>query len=155
MRRVTFWRRSSRGVANRYKLLARMVALATVAGAFWATPITQGDSTSAQAKTPGKTYCFNRICHRVKTLAQTRREIGMNRIVSASHYDDCRRDRFNPCGLTSSGERFRANVPDNAASLNFSHKWGASGLRLIESASATKTSSSQEMIPDADTVYPD
>ena len=116
MRRVTFWRRSSRGVANRYKLLARMVALATVAGAFWASPITQGDSTSAQAKTPGKTYCFNRICHRVKTLAQTRREIGMNRIVSASHYDDCRRDRFNPCGLTSSGERFRANVPDNAAS---------------------------------------
>ena len=40
------------------------------------------------------------------------------------------------------------------SSLHFSHKWGASGLRLRESASATKALPSQEMIPDADTVYP-
>ena len=29
---------------------------------------------------------------------------------------ECRRDRFNPCGLTASGEAFRPNDADNAAS---------------------------------------
>ena len=73
-------------------------------------------TSSAQAKTPGKTYCFKGTCHRVKTISETRREIGRRRIVYASHYDHCRRDKFNPCGLTSSGERFRPDSPDNAAS---------------------------------------
>ncbi len=71
---------------------------------------------AAEAKTPGRTYCYKRVCHRVKTIAETRREIGKRRVVYASHYDSCERDRFNPCGLTSSGERFRPNAPDNAAS---------------------------------------
>ena len=70
----------------------------------------------AQAKTPGKTYCFLRVCHRVLTLSETRRRVGKRHPVIASHYNDCRRDRFNPCGLTSSGAVFRANQPDNAAS---------------------------------------
>ncbi len=70
----------------------------------------------AEAKTPGRTYCYKRICHRVKTIAETRREIGKRRVVYASHYNSCKRDRFNPCGLTSSGERFRPDAPDNAAS---------------------------------------
>jgi Lytic transglycolase len=39
--------------------------------------------------------------------------------VTASFYDDCRRDRFNPCGLTSSGAVFRPDMPDNAASPIF------------------------------------
>lgn len=71
---------------------------------------------SALAKTPGKVYCFNRTCHRVKTIAETRRDVGRRQSVVASFYDDCRRDRYNPCGLTSSGERFRPHAPDNAAS---------------------------------------
>ncbi|MDX2287478.1 MAG: RlpA-like double-psi beta-barrel domain-containing protein [Hyphomicrobiaceae bacterium] len=72
-----------------------------------------------QAKTPGKTYCFLGVCHRVKTVAETERLIGRPLRLWTSHYDSCRTDRFNPCGLTSSGEIFRASQPDNAASPNF------------------------------------
>jgi rare lipoprotein A len=50
------------------------------------------------------------------TLAETEAQIGKMRRLTASHYDDCRHDRFNPCGLTSSGEVYRADKPDNAAS---------------------------------------
>lgn len=70
----------------------------------------------AEAKTPGKTYCYNRVCHRVKTLAETRAMVGREETLHTSHYDSCKKDRFNPCGLTSSGEVFRADTPDNAAS---------------------------------------
>lgn len=73
-------------------------------------------SSRAEAKTPGKTYCYNGVCHRVKTLAQTRAMVGREETLHTSFYDDCRKDRFNPCGLTSSGEVFRADTPDNAAS---------------------------------------
>ncbi len=72
--------------------------------------------TPAEAKTPGKTYCYHGVCHRVKTLAETEAMIGEEETVIASHYDDCSKDRFNPCGLTSSGEVFRPNTPDNTAS---------------------------------------
>jgi len=70
----------------------------------------------ASAKTPGKTYCFNRVCHRVLTLAETRRQVGRSRSVTASFYRSCKVDRFNPCGLTSSGAVYRPNRADNAAS---------------------------------------
>lgn len=73
-------------------------------------------SDNAEAKTPGKTYCFHGKCHRVKTLAETQALVGAEETVMASHYDSCKVDRYNPCGLTSSGEVFRANAPDNAAS---------------------------------------
>jgi rare lipoprotein A (peptidoglycan hydrolase) len=76
-------------------------------------------SAAAEAKTPGRSYCFNGVCHRVKTLAETRREVGKARIVVASHYDSCHRDRYNPCGLTSSGERYDPSRPNNAASPNY------------------------------------
>ncbi len=76
-------------------------------------------NSSAEAKTPGKTYCFNRVCHRVKTLPETQALIGQVLTLTASHYDSCGRDRFNPCGLTSSGEKFQAHAPDNAASPIF------------------------------------
>ncbi len=69
-----------------------------------------------EAKTPGKTYCYNRVCHRVKTLSETKALVGSEETLHTSFYDDCRKDRLNPCGLTSSGEVFRANTPDNAAS---------------------------------------
>lgn len=83
--------------------------LATAAFAFAAIP-------AATAKTPGRTYCFNGVCHTVKTLEETRRLVGKTTTVKASFYDDSRKDRFNPSNLTSSGEYFRAWAPDNAAS---------------------------------------
>lgn len=70
----------------------------------------------AAAKAPGKTYCFHRVCHRVMTLEETNRAVGKRMAMHASHYDDPKKDRFNPSNLTSSGEWFRAGTPDNAAS---------------------------------------
>ena len=68
------------------------------------------------AKAPGKTYCFVGKCHRVKTLGETNALVGKSVPLVASHYNDCRKDRYNPCGLTSSGEPFHATRADNAAS---------------------------------------
>jgi hypothetical protein len=45
--------------------------------------------------------------------------VGRRGMLVASYYDDCRRDRFNPCGLTSSGAVFRPDLADNAASPIF------------------------------------
>ena len=73
----------------------------------------------AVAKTPGARYCFRRICHRVKTIAETRAAVGRTFVVKASYYRDARVDRFNPSNITSSGEYFRADRPDNAASPIF------------------------------------
>lgn len=70
----------------------------------------------AEAKLPGKTHCYFGICHRVKTLPETERLVGVKTTVTASFYDDCKVDRFNPCTLTSSGEVFKPHRPDNAAS---------------------------------------
>lgn len=71
---------------------------------------------NAYAKTPGKTYCFHGVCHTVKTLEETRRLVGQTTTVKASHYDDPKKDAYNPSNLTSSGEYFRAWKADNAAS---------------------------------------
>ena len=71
---------------------------------------------TADAKSPGSRYCFHGYCHRVGTLAQTDTLVGWRGYVLASYYDSCDRDRLNPCGLTSSGAVFRADLPDNAAS---------------------------------------
>jgi rare lipoprotein A len=73
-------------------------------------------ATHAEAKTPGSTYCYHGTCHRVKTLSETQGLIGVEETIVASHYDDCSKDRYNPCGLTSSGERFHPERPDNTAS---------------------------------------
>jgi rare lipoprotein A len=70
----------------------------------------------AEAKTPGKTYCFYGKCHRVKTIEETEALVGTEETINASHYDSCKRDRYNPCGLTSSGAEFDSEAPDNAAS---------------------------------------
>jgi rare lipoprotein A len=85
-------------------LVAGMLGIATV-------PLAE-----ATAKTPGARYCFLGVCHRVKTIAETQALIGKTETVQASHYDDAKRDRFNPRNLTSSGEMFDALRPDNAAS---------------------------------------
>jgi rare lipoprotein A len=71
---------------------------------------------AADAKTPGKTYCFIGVCHRVNTLQEMSDLVGKDVTFKSSFYDDCKRDRFNPCGLTASGEVFRPDDADNAAS---------------------------------------
>lgn len=71
---------------------------------------------AADAKTPGKTYCFIGVCHRVNTLQEMAELVGKDVSFKSSFYDDCKRDRFNPCGLTASGEVFRPDDADNAAS---------------------------------------
>jgi rare lipoprotein A len=73
-------------------------------------------STSAAAKTPGKTYCYNNVCHRVKTLAEMEQLVGHEEVVLASYYDHCSVDKHNPCTRLSSGEEHRPDLPDNAAS---------------------------------------
>lgn len=94
-----------------------VLTLGTLAPAFGALLLGAGLAGGrAEAKTPGKTYCFYGTCHRVKTIAETEALVGSEETLSASHYDSCKRDRYNPCGLTSSGAVFDADAPDNAAS---------------------------------------
>lgn len=73
-------------------------------------------SDSAHAKSPGKTYCFNGVCHRVKTISEMETLVGYEEEVMASYYDDCKIDKHNPCTKLSSGEDFRPDLADNAAS---------------------------------------
>lgn len=94
----------------------RLACTASIAFAITAVAIPATSSTPAEAKTPGKTYCFVGKCHRVKTIEETQALVGVEQNVTASHYDDCSKDRYNPCGLTSSGERFHPDRPDNTAS---------------------------------------
>jgi rare lipoprotein A len=104
----------SRNWARIVQSAAFVFALATLGGA----PV--------NAKVPGKTYCFNGICHYVKTISETQRAVGRSSWVTASYYDDAKRDRFNPSNITSSGEYFRSWTPDNAASPVFPN-----GTKLI------------------------
>jgi len=84
-------------------LVSMSVALCALAG-------------EAAAKKPGDTYCFNGICHRVMTIAETGADVGRVKLVRASFYDDCKVDPGNPCTKLSSGEAFRPDRADNAAS---------------------------------------
>lgn len=70
----------------------------------------------AAAKSPGARYCFGGVCHRVMTLSETRAVVGRPTTAVTSFYDDCRRDPYNPCGLTSSGEAYRPGEANSAAS---------------------------------------
>lgn len=71
---------------------------------------------AAEAKKPGATYCYNDVCHRVKTLAEMEKLVGFEETVVASYYDHCNVDKHNPCTALSSGEEHRPDLPDNAAS---------------------------------------
>ena len=105
-------RRSPKPRAARRRALRRALALA--AG------LLAADSfLDAEAKTPGAVYCHRDTCHRVISLEETSLLVGRDLKLNASYYDHCRRDRFNRCGLTSSGEIVRPGDPDNAASPIF------------------------------------
>ena len=73
----------------------------------------------AGAKTPGTVHCYGGWCHRVSTIDEMHAMVGQRGYLRASYYDDCRVDRFNACGLTSSGEVFRPDQANNAASPIF------------------------------------
>ena len=70
----------------------------------------------AQAKLPGAVHCYNEICHRVRTVAETEARRGIVEPLVASFYDAPENDRFNPSYETSSGARFDPYGDDNAAS---------------------------------------
>lgn len=61
-------------------------------------------------------HCYNAICHRVLTLAETAAAVGAVDTVVASYYGAPGEDRYNPRLETSSGEVFDAERPDTAAS---------------------------------------
>lgn len=71
------------------------------------------------AKIPGKVHCYGGVCHRVKTIAETERLIGMTLTVITTFYNDPGFDQFNRGQYTSSGEEFDANNPGRAASSTF------------------------------------
>ena len=96
--------------------LAWRFALPALVGAGASLIVGAATAPTADAKSPGARYCFHGYCHRVGTLAQTATLVGWRGYVLASYYDSCYLDRSNPCGLTSSGAVFRADLPDNAAS---------------------------------------
>ena len=96
--------------------LAWRLALPALVGAGATLIVGAAAVPTADAKSPGTRYCFHGYCHRVGTLAQTDTLVGWRGYVLASYYDSCYLDRSNPCGLTSSGAVFRADLPDNAAS---------------------------------------
>lgn len=102
-----------RGI-SRIKVRAFSLSALIAALALLASPVFMANQ--AEAKTPGKTYCYKGTCHQVKTLVETVALIGRDETLTSSYYDDCKLDRYNPCGLTSSGEKFRPNDADNAAS---------------------------------------
>jgi rare lipoprotein A (peptidoglycan hydrolase) len=97
----------------------RLVCIALGASALAAMALTVKFATPTEAKTPGSTYCYYGVCHRVKTIDETKALVGVEETITASHYDDCKHDRYNPCGLTSSGEQFHADRPDNTASPTY------------------------------------
>ncbi len=87
-----------------------LIGLLALSIATWTLP------SPVSAKTPGSEYCFHGTCHRVKTLDETRRLVGVTTTLKASFYDDPKSDRYNPSNITSSGEYFRSDRADNAAS---------------------------------------
>jgi rare lipoprotein A len=104
-------RAAASGIAGSWRL-----ALPVLVGAAATLIISATAAPTADAKSPGTRYCFHGYCHRVGTLAQTDTLVGWRGYLLASYYDSCHLDRLNPCGLTSSGAVFRADLPDNAAS---------------------------------------
>jgi cytoskeletal protein CcmA (bactofilin family) len=78
-----------------------------------------GELFPAQAKSPGETHCYKKVCHRVKTIAETRRLVGETTSILTTYYDHPSVDRYNVGKYTSSGEVFNAGDPTRASSSNF------------------------------------
>lgn len=70
----------------------------------------------SDAKDPGRVHCYRDVCHRVRSLEETRRLIGRTLQLEASYYDDASVDRFNRGTVTSNGETFDAGSPGRVSS---------------------------------------
>ena len=68
----------------------RLVCIGLSASALAAMALTVKFATPAEAKTPGSTYCYYGVCHRVKTIDETQALVGVEESITASHYDDCK-----------------------------------------------------------------
>ena len=86
-----------------------MIGLAAIGGGLVAPGV-------AEAKIPGTVHCYNDICHRIRTVAETETRVGVIEPVVASFYDSPENDSYNPSLMTSSGTEFDPDAPDNAAS---------------------------------------
>lgn len=73
-------------------------------------------SYEAAAKEPGRVHCYRDVCHRVRSIEETRRLIGRTLHLDASYYDDASVDRFNRGSVTSDGETFDAGSPGRVSS---------------------------------------
>ena len=72
----------------------------------------------AEAKAPGVSHCYRGVCHKVRTIEQTRRLVGQAFVVETSYYDRSGIDRFNRGIFTSNGERFDPNDSGRVASAD-------------------------------------
>ena len=70
------------------------------------------------AKAPGVSHCYKGVCHRVRTVGQTRAIVGRTQTIETSYYDIPGVDRFNTGTFTSNGERFDANDGARVASAD-------------------------------------
>lgn len=105
------WKRRTQRFWHRAAIVAAPALLAVCIGVVPDRP--------AEAKSPGETHCYKRVCHRVKTLAETRWWVGKTIKLVATHYDHPSVDRFNIGKYTSSGEEFDSNDPTRTSSSNF------------------------------------
>ncbi len=92
---------------------------ATAVSALAATAAALLLSTASLAKTPGEFHCYNGICHRVKSVDEMTRLVGMEVEVVSSFYDWAARDTMNAGTVTSSGEAFDADSDSHAASAYY------------------------------------
>jgi len=76
-------------------------------------------TTPSFAKTPGEIHCYNGICHRVKSVDEMDRLVGMTTEDDTSFYDSADKDRMNAGTITSSGEEFDADSDTHAASAYY------------------------------------
>lgn len=95
---------------------ALRVAGATCLAVTVANLLPAGPLSRAEAKVPGKVHCYGSVCHRVRSIEETRRLVGRTLVLDASYYDDAAIDRFNRNAITSNGERFDASSPARVSS---------------------------------------
>ncbi len=94
-------------------------ACAPLYGALAALLIAMTIGTAAVGKTPGGVSCYRDICHRVRTIEETRGAIGRTVVLEASYYDDARVDRYVRGQWTSSGEFFDPRSSARVSSSDF------------------------------------
>lgn len=91
----------------------RAAIAVTVAAAASLVPANEAD-----AKLSGRVHCYRGVCHRVLSLAETRKLVGTTRLLLASAYDSPSVDGFNRNAFTSNGERFNARDAGRVAAAD-------------------------------------